>query len=394
MIAKNADNSKNKRIRTLYISHEHITGGAETFLENLIKNNSQVDALVFSSSSSFFKRLRLKGIRARLSKNFKSIHREKMGWPLRLIKNFTCSFWEITGFVKSHNVDIIHANGMAAAVYAVLPALFCRKPFLWTCHDIFLPVNNRIGAVINFLTGNTVVVSNISKEIFKSRKPTLIHYGIDLRRFNPAVHRPGFIRSRYSIAAQKIAIGIAATLKKIKGFHIALEAVSILKNGGFGDRFVCFFIGGGIDGEKDYKIWLETEIKRRGLRDNIIMTGHIEDMHKVYLDLDIIVNCSIIRESFGLTAAEAMAMKKIVVASDIGGLRELIDDGVDGFLVPPGDCGSLALKLKELIENFSSFDNIRENACRKVSGNFSVEKMVSGYNSLYREIKNGGYKRI
>src|SRR5205823_10731635 len=110
-------------------------------------------------------------------------------------------------------------------------------------------------------------------------------------------------------------------------------------------------------------------------RDRIIFTGRRDDISALTADLDIAVLPSL-REAQGISILEAMARRKPVVASAVGGIPEVLTDGVDGLLVPPGDSHSLAEALGRLAKSPSLRERIGEAGYQTVVERFSIDAMV------------------
>jgi glycosyltransferase involved in cell wall biosynthesis len=120
----------------------------------------------------------------------------------------------------------------------------------------------------------------------------------------------------------------------------------------------------------------------------VVFRDHTSEMPVVYALSDIVVSATASHpESFGRTIAEAQAMGRLVVATAHGGACELIEDGVTGFLVPPGDAKALAEKLDEVLEmSEDDKERIRHAAVESVRANFSTAKMCEKTLALYREL--------
>jgi len=125
---------------------------------------------------------------------------------------------------------------------------------------------------------------------------------------------------------------------------------------------------------------LQEAIQQYNLQDKIIFTGKINDIRAVYCDLDIVVNSSIEPEPLGTTIYEGMAMKKVVIATNIGGSPEIISDGVDGYLVPHNDATKFAHTLEHCFTNFDHL--VMEKSVEKVFNKFNVQTMISNYDLI------------
>ena len=137
-----------------------------------------------------------------------------------------------------------------------------------------------------------------------------------------------------------------AHIRPLKGQQVLVEALSHLRD----YRLELMLVGGTKD--EGYEHVLRTLITKLGLAEHVRMTGRLEGQYlaKAYAEADICVIPSLY-EAYGMVAQEAMSFSLPVVASDVGGIPEQVRDGVDGFLVTPGDPTALAKALHRLIED-------------------------------------------
>ena len=116
----------------------------------------------------------------------------------------------------------------------------------------------------------------------------------------------------------------------------------------------------------------------------VVFTGRRDDVPAVTAALDVAVLPSY-REAQGLVILEAMALARPVVASNVGGIPEMIEDGVTGLLVPPRDPAALADAIVRLLTDHPLADTLARNGHRLVRERFCVERMVAAFEVLYDE---------
>lgn len=388
-------------MRVLYLSHMKIFGGGEIFLERLILHNPSVESIVLLPDGSFSQRLQQNGINVLIEKRLQPLSRENDKlWFLKLLKT-PLILNNLLSIIHRTNVDLIVANSFGVVLYGAMASLLVNKKFIWIHHhpelkpktfDFYVaPIFGRMATKI--ITVSNAVRNSLIRAGISSNKVITIYNGIDCDNlFNPNLYEIGYLRKQYSISQNTLLVGLIGKISWGKGFHIAVKAIRILKEMGVDQKkFICFFIGGvsdeSIQDQRYYKEELEREIKASRLDGQILFTGKIlTNMAPVYKDLDIVLNCSIEQETLGLTICEGMAMEKLVIASNIGGIPEVIDDGINGFLVPPDDSIALAKILRDTIENYGSYKHIRKKAREQAKNKFSNEKMISQYNELYQGI--------
>jgi glycosyltransferase involved in cell wall biosynthesis len=143
-------------------------------------------------------------------------------------------------------------------------------------------------------------------------------------------------------------------------------------------------------GERDYHQHIQRYIHRHHLADHVTLHGQVAqcDLIGIYDRADILIVPSRWNEPFGLVAVEAMARQLPVVASAVGGLTEILTDGVDGMLVPPGDEHALASALRQLIARPDLRERLGRAARMTVTSRFSLGEQVANVaDHLQRSIR-------
>ena len=137
------------------------------------------------------------------------------------------------------------------------------------------------------------------------------------------------------------------------------------------------------DGEMRSQV--EAAIKRYRLQNNVILTGHVEGARELIPAFDVFVLASI-WEGLPYTIMEAMDAGVPIVATDVVGTQDVIDDGRTGFLVPPGRPREIAMRIRHLLTHKAEAAKIAEAARADVSTRFSLSEMVRRVSTLYREV--------
>ena len=206
----------------------------------------------------------------------------------------------------------------------------------------------------------------------------MIPNGVDLERFEvPAP--PCTLRDEYGIPCEDALIGVVARLEAEKGHtHLIAAMPGVLARA---PRTWLAIVGDG-------SLRGELEAQARALpapaRDRIVFTGARDDISAITADLDVAVLPSL-REAQGISILEAMARRKPVVASAVGGIPEVLTHGLDGFLVPPADPSALADALAGLARSPSLRERVGEAGYATVRERFSIEAQVRRIEDLYAE---------
>jgi len=214
----------------------------------------------------------------------------------------------------------------------------------------------------------------IAFSVSKPDKMVTIHSGVDVTRF---------MKARVSIEEKKMSLGLNTKgvvvgtigwLLPIKGPLYLLKAFEVIWQTNPGIQLV--YVGKG-DLEED----LRKEAYRIGVSDKVAFLGWRDDIPEIMQVLDIFVLPSL-NEGMGRVLVEAMAAGKPIVASNVGGIPDLVKDGHNGFLVKPGDVGDLSFAIRKLLDDKKMREEMGKKG-RAMAKDYSVEKMVDKIDALY-----------
>ena len=161
-----------------------------------------------------------------------------------------------------------------------------------------------------------------------------------------------------------------------KGVDLMLEALSFLRI-----PWHATIVGDGPD-----RTMLENLASRLGIRDRLEFTGWLEKPESILSQSDVAVFSSRWQEPFGLSGAEAQVHGVPVVAFDVGGVREWLEDGVTGFAVPPKDTQAMADRLAELFQDTTLRHSLGENARRHMQEHFSPKHFLDSFQQLVEAV--------
>jgi glycosyltransferase involved in cell wall biosynthesis len=204
----------------------------------------------------------------------------------------------------------------------------------------------------------------------------LIYNGVDLDRYG---HQEPCctLRDEYGIEPGSQIVGVVARLEPEKGHPTLLEAwPRVLQQ--VPDAYLL------IVGEGSRRAELEGLARRLRIAHRVVFTGQREDVPAVTAALDVAVLPSY-REAQGRAILEAMALSRPVVASNVGGIPEVIEDGVTGLLVPPHDTEALAAAIARLLTDHAYADTIARAGHDLVHDRFCIELMVREIEAIYDE---------
>lgn len=238
--------------------------------------------------------------------------------------------------------------------------------------------------VDRMVANSNAVKSNVNqREKYPLAKVSVIYNGIDTGRFVSAAG--GFLRSSLGLAAGDAIVGMIANLDRIKRHRDLVQAFHLVA----GEFPTAHLVLAGHGPEEPILRALAGEM---GIAPRVHFLGSVPDVVPVIADFDVAVLCS---ESEGLSNAiiECMGCGKPVVCTRTGGNPELVEDGVNGYLVDVGDVAGLAEKLRLLLSRRSHAQELGQSGARLFSDRFSIEKMADEHLALYRRLVQRGRGR-
>ena len=294
---------------------------------------------------------------------------------------------------RREKFDIIHTHNFLTYLYGTLGAILARTPHIIHGEHGDLPLYKGKKAFIlwrkflhNFTDAFYSVSLDLKKQAIESfgiepEKIRVIPNGVDIEKFKPMNSSP--FRERMGIDKEEFVIGAIGRMNYLKNYPFLISILpEIIRK--FSSVRV-FFAG---DGEEKGK--LMQMVKNLGMEKHVQFLGYRKDILSIYQCIDVLVQPSI-TEGMCNSILEAMACGKPVIASRVGGNPELILDGITGYLFPPGRKDILIEKISSLILDREKRLEMGREARKRVEENFSLKKMVEGYENLYLSVYHGNY---
>jgi len=294
----------------------------------------------------------------------------------------------LRGYITQHDIDTVLSVNLYPMLYAVLARLFLKRTvrLLVGINTTTMPnMYERLQLLLYvplLWRMDLVIFGNEQQRAFWSRrygigkrKSCVVYNGVDEERFNPdQVTRKGGLRESYGIQDGQIVLGMVAAFRPEKSHADLVEAVKTLVLQGY--DVVGMFAGDGPEMGKIRRLVDEWNLQRR-----IIFLGEQEDVRSALSAMDVFVLTSRSVETFSNAALEAMAMGKPVILSNLMGASEMVEDGVNGYLYPPGDVNALVESIKALVDG-AKMREMGETSRRIVENRFSREQMVIRYEDI------------
>jgi glycosyltransferase involved in cell wall biosynthesis len=235
------------------------------------------------------------------------------------------------------------------------------------------------------------VSDSVGKEILEhnipSAKVLIIPNGIDLDRFNSG-KRSDTLRREFGIDPECTIIGTVGRLSQEKGHtHLLHAAEKVLQT----HPDVVFLIVGDGPLRKDLQD-KALQLAQGGSVNPFLFSGVRNDMEEIYSLMDIFVLPSL-TEGLPMVLLEAMAAQKPVVATMVGAVPRVVEDGHSGLLIPPGDVESLSGAIIDLLKDPHRAQHLAQNGYKRVRDHFSAKRMAEQYFEVYEDVLNARSKK-
>ena len=215
-----------------------------------------------------------------------------------------------------------------------------------------------------------------------ARRNEVIYNGVDVEEFRDPGNPAARAVSRYALGyeASDYVVGIAAVLRPEKNHLQLVDAIAALRATGIPARALMI-------GDGPMRAAVEASARRLGIADSILVTGMQADVRPFITACDVVTLCSV-TEALPLAAIEAMAMSRPLVLSDVGGAKEIVVSGRNGFLFPVGDTAAFVARLAALART-STAAAMGRAARETADARFSERSMLAGYERLLFELCGG-----
>ncbi len=290
-------------------------------------------------------------------------------------------------FIIKNNIDLVHLNNTASGGWEwLLAARLLRRKCVTHQRGFarFDGFARRRARYFDKIVCVSKAVENYLKEKGIINNVITIYDCMVPQAFTKQIRKTIFeVKKEFNVGSDIFFIGMVGNFQEWKGQLTVIKAVALLRKKY--PEVVCLLSGDVSSYKRDVEYFkkVRQEIHDRNLKKNIIITGYRLDVPDLINSLDIMIHASIEPEPFGMVILEGMCLEKPVIATDIGGPREIIEDGVSGILVPPGKPIILAEKIEYLLEHPDVRQEIGKNALKRVLDKFNLDKFFFQVNNLY-----------
>lgn len=365
-----------RKYRVLHVIDSLDLGGAQVVLENLIKHGDrerfEYEAATMHGRGVYWDRLETLGVPL----HSLSFHHKVPLYVPRLA-------W----LCFSRRYDVVHTHLLAANVIAKPVAALCGTRVRINhdhCNDKLTdprPWALSADRITNRFSTHVIAVSESTREFVVEKegvppgRATTVHNGIDLAKFQPRPELRAAARERWKIPADAFVVAGIGRLTYQKNFALFLDVAAAIAREH--PRAVFALVGTGEDEPA-----LRAQVKGLGLEDRVKFLGYVADMPALWPALDCLLLTSRY-EGLPITILEAMACRVPIVASNLDGMREILRDGENADLVPPGEPEPYAERLRRLIAEPALAARHADAALATVRADYSAEAMARAVERIY-----------
>ncbi|MGD8778211.1 MAG: glycosyltransferase family 4 protein [Ignavibacteria bacterium] len=387
----------NKDVKILHIITLFSVGGATEntifTCEGLIKKGYKVDLITgpnISSEGSMFETTEKMGIPVYTFNNLKR--------QISLFSDFVVLI-QLTSFIKKNRYHIVHTHSTKAGVLGRIAAWLARTPIIihhnhanpyhrfqsFFVRNFYKLAEKFAGYFCDIIASvtHTIVKEMVKDNLAPREKFRVIRSGFDIEKFRHFDNsNDNLVKKKYGITKDNILIGKIARLSVIKGHIYLLKAFEKVSKEIPNAKLIL--IGSG-----ENKELLEQFINEKKLNEKVIFTGLIppDEIPSIISILDIVAHTALL-EGLPRVFTQSMLMGKPVIAFDLDGAHEVIEDGKNGYLIEPLNINMLSDRIIELVSDISKAREFGNYAKNNIKDDFTIEAMVENNHKLYQELIN------
>ncbi len=300
--------------------------------------------------------------------------------------------------IRRLGIQIVHTYGFSANVFAIPAAKLAGASIIASIRDmgIYLSPSQRIAQrwicrfADHILVNARAIKEWLVSDGYDGERITVIPNGVDLSRFTrPA--RTGQFHSQLGLTLDTPLVGVVGRVSRLKGLEDFLAAAAIVARRFPSARFLVIgepsFTARGrtivVDGT--YEAELTRLAAQLGLQERVIFTGFRRDVEQILPEFAVSVLPSL-SEGLSNTLLESMAAGVPVVATQVGGTGEVVQDGENGVLVPPADPVSLANAICRLLDAPAFASELGQAAHRRIFERYSLRLLVENTSRIYESV--------
>jgi glycosyltransferase involved in cell wall biosynthesis len=305
--------------------------------------------------------------------------------------------YHLRDLIRSDRIDLVHSNSLYS-LYGAFAARLAGQRHIWHVREIpprIVVARRLLATAVRRLSSVVIAMSDACVEgLFGPGRPPLnlvvLPDGLDLSRWG-AVVSGARIRAELGFADDIPLIGFIARLDPWKGLDVFLQAARLVAEREPRAQFLV--VGEAPEGFERYRDRMKHLATVLGVASRVYFLGwryRLDDIPEVMAALTVLCHTPVKPEPFGLVLIEAMAVGCPVVAARAGGPLEIIEDGVSGWLVPPGDAAAFADRLCRAIATPEARRRIIAGGRARVAERFSSARFAADLAHVYERVERAG----
>jgi len=385
-------------MKILFYSHTGTVSGAENILLLALKRlnrNRFTASAICPAEGNLAEKISELGVPCRTVAPLEMRFTWRVDLLFKYLLSFCRTFKQLRRAIAEAKPDLIHANSIRAGLVATAASIFTGKPVFWHLQDE-LPRHPLSSAIRLFAAASSrvrlIAASQATADsfygrilrLFKNRLPLrVIHNVIELEKFEVDSRNRQKVREEFGFDENEFAIGIVGQITPRKGqlelIRTFAEARKQLP------RSTLLIVGAPMFNRDDlYFEELKQTVRELNLENRVKFTGKRSDVAQMMQSLDVLVVNSK-SEAFVIVAIEAMACGTPVIATEVGGIREMIEHQVNGWLVPFGDERLLSDALITLNRQPEMLAAFSEAGKKLVAERFHAEKFIADLEDFFEQ---------
>ena len=395
----------NRKKVVLYVSHSAGLYGAELCLLNLVANLDKdrfLPIVVLPKKGPLKQKLEELNITVEVVSSIRAWLTRRNGiqrffYLLAVIPFVSASIWRLRQIVTHYKVDLIHTNSLTI-INGALASRLLGIPHVWHARELLIPET-----VFNFFLGPYIALSAIKRlsnrviamsfgvrQTFCQQgncsKVVVVYDGLEFEIFESSRAQTS-IRSQLDIPDDALLVGEIGRVTAIKGYEDLVRAAATVKKAIPNVTFIG--VGGKSKTDAAYEQKILKLISSYNLQDSFKLIGYRADVLDIMFALDLLVLPSH-SEAFGRVLVEAMAAGKPVIGANVGGIPEIIEDGVTGLLFPPHSPDDLAQAIIKILQDPDLAHRMGAAGRERAKIRFSPERYVAEIQKIYEELLGEG----
>lgn len=286
---------------------------------------------------------------------------------------------ELLWIFRKHKIDIVNTHSSLDGWIAGFASKIARKKIIRTRH-LSTKINSKL--VYHWFADHVVTTSKEAEDHIRKRLPdkkiSTVATGVDPERIKVSFEEIQAFRNKYQISIHDCLVGTCCVLRGWKGIHEFLLSARQLSSI---SELKWIVVGAGVSEEH-----FLNERKTLGLEEKVIFTGHLENPYVAIAAMDIFLLLSWAHEGISQSSLQAAYLKKPLVTTGVGGLKEVCLNEITGLIVPPHSSLDVSQAVKRLFSNQALRQRWGQNAHDLVSKDFTKEIMLDKMDEIYKTL--------